>query len=174
MPALFKLGKQAGQAWLDDHASYLAAAVAYHAIFSLVPLLIVLLAIIGLIYGQGGQTEFNSFLQANLGSSSATFIQDMLQGGQLASQSGLALVIGSVLTLVGALGAFGQLEQAVRLLWKTPDTPFSIGGFLGRQFGLFLLVGFTALLLIASLTTSTILAHSSNYIAWLITLSACA
>lgn len=158
--------KQAGRAWIADHASYLAAAVAYHAIFSLAPLLIVMLSIVGLIYQQGStQNEFYQGIRSLVGSDAAELIRNMLEGGKVVAQSRIAFLIGVGLTLLGSIGVFGQLQQAIHLIWKTEPPKLTIKSFLKRQLSLFFLVVISSLLLIVSLATSAILTRWNNFFA---------
>ncbi len=164
MPSFFVSLKRAGKAWLDDHASYLAAAVAYHAIFSLAPLLIVVLAIVGVLYNQGStQEQFNQAIQSVVGRDSAELIRNMLEGSKVASQSRIALVVGTLLTIVGSIGVFGQLQQAVNLVWQVKAPKQTILGFIKRQVLLFALVIVASFLLIASLATSAIVTRWGGF-----------
>lgn len=159
--APFLLLKQAFLAWRRDHASYLAAAISYHAIFSLAPLFIIVLAITGAIYGrESTQQQFITLLQDFIGRDSAILIQQLLEKADLGSRSGTAFVVGVVLTLIGSIGVFKQLQQAVTMIWKGPIKKRTIKMRITRYLLLFVLVLVSSLLLIASLITSAVISKT--------------
>lgn len=163
MLSFFVFLKKAAVAWRKDHAPYLAAAVAYHAIFSLSPLLIVILSIVGIFYNTAAtQEEVQHAFQAMLGRDSAELIQNMLQGGKIAAQSKFALAIGTALTFLGSIGVFGQLQQAVHLIWQVQTPKLTIARFLKRQFLLFGLVIGTSILLVVSLVSGAVISAWSE------------
>ncbi|MBP9762539.1 YihY/virulence factor BrkB family protein [Patescibacteria group bacterium] len=166
--AILPLLKQAGLAWKRDHASYLAAAISYHAIFSLAPLFIIVLAITGAIYGQEStQQQFVSVLRDFIGQDSALLIQQLLEKADLGSRSGSALLIGGVLTVIGSIGVFKQLQEAVSIIWKAPIKQRTLLHQASRYLLLFLLVLLASGLLIASLVISAIISEGGRTLsAW--------
>lgn len=169
MLASLNVFKQAYLSWDRDHASYLAGAISYGAIFSLAPLLIVILAIVSSVYGADStQQAFLAQLQSLLGADSAAFIKDLLEKGNLASRSGFAFVIGIGLTLIGSIGVFRQLKQAIDIIWDEPEKKQTIWHFIGRYSFLFILVFLSSGLLIASLLVSTVVSQGNNYLSQLI------
>lgn len=169
MPASLNVFKQAYLAWDRDHASYFAGAISYGAIFSLAPLLIVILAITSRIYGADStQQAFLIQLQSVVGPESAEFIQSMLDKANLASTSGIAFIVGITLTLVGSIGVFRKLKQAVDLIWDEPKTAQTVLQYLGRYSVLFLLVLLSSVLLLGALIVSALITRSNAYLSQLI------
>src|SRR5205085_1512641 len=77
---LLNLLKQTFSEWNEDKAPQLAAALAYYTIFSVAPLLIIVIAIAGLVFGQqAAQNQIVGQIQGVVGQEGATFIQSMLQ-----------------------------------------------------------------------------------------------
>ncbi len=154
--------KKAYVGWKEDHGSNLAAALTYHAIFSITPLLLVILALVGALY-QDSSTELLQQIRVFVGKDATELIQSMLEGGKVASQSGPAFLIGSFLTIVGSIGVFKQLKIALDIIWEIPPGNMPWREIVKRYVGLFLLVVFTSLFFIASLSISTILSSTRLY-----------
>ena len=146
-------------AWRDDNATRLSAALAYYAIFSLAPLLIMLVAAVDVLWGQQSaavQVQLLASIESVVGARSTDVVRSMLESRALRdAQSGVALVVGSGILIVGATGVFVQLQDALNTLWHVrpgPDRPLSA---LIRtrllSFALILLIGLlVALLLVVS------------------------
>lgn len=153
--------KGAFRAWREDHASYLAAAVAYHAIFSLAPLFLVLLAIIEFAYQGSSRETVLSFIGSYTGADVANLLEQLLSARDRTSESVIALIFGIALTLFGSIGVFKQLKQAVNLIWSAQPPKCSWPQKIIRYAALFALVLLTAALVIASLVSSAILSQGT-------------
>ncbi len=120
-PRFVRTVKKAVRKWSDDKASRLGAALAYYALFSVAPLLIVAVGIAGLVFGEeAAQGEIVGQLEDRVGSSVAGFLQDMMAGTQ-GGTGVAATVIGVLLTLLGASGLFLQLKGALNVVWDVPS-----------------------------------------------------
>lgn len=161
-PSLKTLFKKAYAGWQEDHGSNLAAALTYHAIFSITPLLLVVLAVVGAIY-QDSSAELLAQVRTFVGQDAATLIQSMLEGGKVAAQSRLAFIVGSLLTIIGSIGLFKQVKTALDIIWEIPQRKISWQEFVKRYVGLFLLVIFTSFFFILSLGISTTLSSTPLY-----------
>src|SRR5947199_9975133 len=101
------LCRKAVYGWLDDRAPTMGAAVAYYTVFSLAPLLIIVIAIAGLVFGQqAAQGQIVGQLQGLVGQQGAEAIQTMIQGASRPSTGILATIIGIVTLVTGAAGLF--------------------------------------------------------------------
>lgn len=162
LPPIRTLLKKAYVGWKEDHGSNLAAALTYHAIFSITPLLLVVLAVVGVLY-QDSSAELLAQIRAFVGQDAANLIQSMLEGGKVASQSRLAFLIGSILTVIGSIGLFKQLKTSLDIIWEIPQQKIPWQKIVKRYAGLFLLVILTSLFFIISLSISTILSSTHLY-----------
>jgi membrane protein len=114
-------------AWSEDKAARLAAALSYYAIFSLAPLLVLVIAIAGIFLGrQAAQNQIVIHIQGVVGKNLAEFIQNMIKNARNPSAGILATAIGVVTLLFGATGVFGQLQQTLNAIWDVP--PRESGG----------------------------------------------
>ena len=164
----FGLFKQTFSEWLEDKAPQLGAALAYYTVFSLAPLVLVLLAIVGLSFRNdpGGAwnkiTEQMSYL---LDKSAVEVVQNIAQKAAQPNKSLLATIIGILLALFGASGVFGQLQDALNTIWGVKAKPGGgIWAFLRSRFLSFAMVGGICFLLLVSLTLESVLKGFSHYI----------
>ena len=160
--------KQTFQEWLEDKAPQLGAALAYYTVFSLAPLVLVLLAIIGLIFHNdpvGAWNKITRQMSYFLDQSAVHVVQDIAQKASHPGKGVLATVIGVALALFGASGVFGQLQDALNTIWGVKPKPGSgIWGFLRSRFLSFAMVGGICFLLLVSLTLESVLKAFSHYV----------
>lgn len=157
---LWPLLKVSAADWSHDHAPRLGAALAYYTIFSMVPLLIIIIAIIGLVFGQeAAQSTIIDQISRLIGPQSAAAIKDMIQRADQPSTGIISTIIAVITLLMGAAGFFGQLKDALNTVWGiAPKEGRGIWGFVKDHFLSFATVVGTAFLLLVSLVISTGLA----------------
>jgi membrane protein len=164
----FGLFKQTFSEWLDDKAPQLGAALAYYTVFSLAPLVLVLLAIVGLIFRNdpgGAWNKITAQMSYFLDKSAVEVVQNIAQKAAQPNKSLLATIIGILLALFGASGVFGQLQDALNTIWGVKAKPGGgIWGFLRSRFLSFAMVGGVCFLLLVSLTLESMLKGFSHYI----------
>ncbi|HKY54677.1 MAG TPA: YihY/virulence factor BrkB family protein [Anaerolineales bacterium] len=116
IPDLFKL---AYQGWKEDYASRLSAALAYYTIFSLAPLLVIVIAITGLIWeADVVRAQILSQIQALIGPEGADFVASLITSTGSPAQDIVALIIGIIILLFGALGVFNELHNSLNIIWN--------------------------------------------------------
>ena len=110
--------------WNEDHAQGLGAALAYYTVFSLAPLLLIVIAIAGFVFGQeAAQGQLMGQIQGLLGEESAKAIQTMIEAARKPTAGLLATVIATVMLLFGATGVFAQLQESLNIIWKVEQKP---------------------------------------------------
>src|SRR5947208_2177023 len=115
----FSLLKQTFSQWLEDKAPQLGAALAYYTVFSLAPLILVLLAIVGLIFQDdpaGAWKKITEQMSYFLDKSAVDVVQNIAQKAAQPGKGLLATIIGIALALFGASGVFGQLQDALNTI----------------------------------------------------------
>ena len=164
--------KKAAADWIRDRAPRLGAALAYYTIFSMVPLLIVIIAIIGLVFGQeAAQSAIMDQISNLIGPQSAAAIKDMIQRADQPSTGIIGTIIATVTLLMGAAGFFGQLKDALNTVWGIePKAGRGIWGFVKDNFLSFATLLGTAFLLLVSLLLSTALAAIGKWFGQLLPL----
>jgi membrane protein len=158
---LWNLIKKSCEAWVDDYAPSMGAALAYYTMFSLAPFLIVVIAVAGLVFGaEAARGEIVSQLRGLTGEEGALAVQGLLTSASHPAKSVFASILGVVTVLVGATSVFAELQSALDRIWRAPVQQQSSGltGLLrGRllSFGMIVTIGF---LLLVSLVMSAALA----------------
>ena len=164
----FSLLKQTFNEWLEDKAPQLGAALAYYTVFSLAPLILVLLAIVGVIFRAdpaGAWDKITQQMSYFLDPSAVQVVQNIAQKASQPGKSTIATIIGVALALFGASGVFGQLQDALNTIWGVKAKPGTgIWGFLRSRFLSFAMIGGICFLLLVSLTLESLLKGFSHYI----------
>ena len=169
---LWHLIKEAAADWSHDRAPRLGAALAYYTVFSLVPFLVVVIALIGLVLGQeAAQSAILSHIATLVGDQSAAAIKDMIQRADQPSTGLVATGLAVVTLLFGASGVFGQLQDALNTVWGVePKEGRGVWGFIKDRFLSFVAVLGTGFLLLVSLLLSSALAVFGNWFSGLLPL----
>ena len=104
----------------------MGAALAYYALLSLMPLLLMLISIAGLILGTGSaRTRVLDQLQFLIGTQRAGILEVLLRGAASRADGVLATVIGFVILMFGATGVLVELRDALNTIWEVPTAPMS-------------------------------------------------
>jgi len=161
------LAKDTFSEWREDEALELGAALAYYTIFSIAPLLLVVIAVAGLVWGREAvQGQIVGQLGHLVGPQGGEAIQTLVANAakQGRGSSILATIVAFATSLLGATGVFAELQSTLNHIWNVKATPKNgIWGFLRTRvisFGMILGVGF---LLLVSLVISAALAAIDNY-----------
>ena len=124
LPKVWQLLKRTYYKWNEDHAPGLGAALSYYTVFSLAPLLMIVIAIAGLVFGQeAAQGQIMGQIQGLVGEESAKAIQSMIEEASKPAAGILATVIATVMLLFGATGVFAQLQESLNIIWKVKEKP---------------------------------------------------
>lgn len=119
LPTLLKLTYQG---WKADNASRLSAALAYYTIFSLAPLLVIVIAITGLFWQQDVvQSQIMNQVEGLVGAEGRTFVSDLLTSASRPAEGITATVIGLITLLFGALGVFNELHNSLNAIWDVKE-----------------------------------------------------
>jgi membrane protein len=167
------LVKETFAEWSRDKASRLAAALSYYTIFSVAPLLIIAIAVAGLVFGrEAAARQLAAEAQGLLGPQAAEAIQGMLQSAGKTGAGIVATAVGVGTLLLGASGAFAQLQDALNTIWEVkPKAGRGVRGMLRDRFLSFSLVLAIGFLLLVSLVLSAALAAVGKYLAGILPVS---
>ncbi len=154
------LFKRTFSAWSSDKVPRLGAALAYYTVLSIVPLLIVIIAMIGLIFGQeAAQSYILEQIAALIGPQSADALKEMIQRADKPTTGIFATAVATATLLLGASGVFGQLQDALNTIWGVqPKEGRGVWGVLKDRFISFAALLGTGFLLLVSLVLSAALA----------------
>ena len=164
---ILRLLKETFTEWQKDRVPLLAASLAYYTVFSISPLLIIAISIAGAFFGEEAvRGEIIGQIQGLIGKDGASTIQGMLQNTQKPNSGGtIATVFGVITLLLGASGVFGQLQEALNIIWQVKPKPGrNIVKFIQARFlssAMVLVIGF---LLLVSSILSTILVAITHFV----------
>jgi membrane protein len=118
---IWDLIKDTVSGFMADETLSRAAAIAYFTIFSIAPLLLIVIAIAGLVFGQeAAQAAIMGQFSGLMGKGSGDALASMLQsaGSQSRKSGTIATIIGIVTLLITASGAFGEIQSSLNKVWK--------------------------------------------------------
>ena len=147
-------------AWIKHDASSLGAALSFYTLFSIAPILVIAMAVAGSIFGPHvAEARVLDQMRALLGEAGAAAMQSLLSSAHQSGLKGVAAALGVVTLLVGATSVFGELQNTLDYIWKSPQKDSVVWWRILRSrilsVGLILGVGF---LLMVSLLFSAALA----------------
>lgn len=168
----FDLLKSAAKDFVDDDCPRMAAALAYYTIFSLPPLLVIVITIAGVVLGQeAAEGQVKEQVAGLIGPQAAGEVQTMIRNASERTSGGtIATILGIIALVFGATGAFAQLQAALNQAWEVEPDPEAGGikNFIFKRvlsLGMILGIGF---LLLVSLALSALLAAAGSAIIGLI------
>ncbi len=151
--------KRAGENFSEDDCVKLAASLSYYTIFAIAPLLIIIISIVGSIFGRDAvQGNVYGQLQSLVGSKAALQIQDIIANVQNSHNTTIGTIIGIIILFIGATGIFTEIQGSINFIWSVKAKPKK--GWLkylinrALSFVLVLTMGF---LLVVTLISSTLL-----------------
>ena len=153
--------------WMDDEPFDLSAIVAYYSIFSLPALLIIIVTIAGIAFGQEEvQKQLSGQIGSMIGEDTAKDVQAMIASSQKQDNKGIAMIVGIATLLFGATGVFMALQKSLNRIWEVKADPKKSGiktliKARALSFGVILAIGF---LLLISLALTTGLTALSDWV----------
>jgi membrane protein len=175
LATIWHLIRETGAQFWRHRGPRLGAALAFYTALSLSPLLLVVVAIAGAVFGeQAARGEIADQIRDMVGNEGAEAIQAMLASHQSESQSVLMTIVGAVTLVVGASGVFGQLQEALDTIWDVPPEQVSGGlwGMLKDRLLSFSVVCGLGFLLLVSLVASAVLVAVSAWLKDRVTIAA--
>ena len=162
---IWQLIKESVLAWVDDYAASMGAALSYYMVFSIAPLLLIVIAIAGMVFGrEAAQGQIVTELQGLIGQEGAMAVQGLLKSVADPAKGIIATVVSVVTLLIGATSVFAELQSDMDRIWQAPAPQGSGLWHLLRtrllSFGMVLGLAF---LLLVSLVVSAALAAFSTW-----------
>ncbi|HKF70757.1 MAG TPA: YihY/virulence factor BrkB family protein [Stellaceae bacterium] len=163
---IFEVARGAVRGWLEDRAPSMGAAIAYYTVFSMAPILLLVIAIAGLAFGdQAAQGALVGNLSDVIGTEGAAALQALIKQAAIGAAGPIATVVGLSTMALAATAVLAELQSALKVVWKVEAKP-------GRK--IFLAIKYRLLclaiilgcgaLLGASLATSTAITILSEYL----------
>lgn len=158
---LFDICKKTAMAWVDDYAPSMGAAISYYTAFSIAPLLVIVIAIAGYVFGEEAvRGALQGQISGLVGTDGAAAIQGLVSSARKPEEGLVASGISIAFLVVGATTVFAEIQSALDRIWHVPEKakPSGLWGLLRARFLSFGLILGLAFLLIASLAVSAAVA----------------
>jgi membrane protein len=162
--SIWGLLKRTVAQWIEDEPFQLSSSLSYYTLFSLAPLLIIVIAIAGLAFGrEAAEHQIVGTIQGMIGQQSAKAVQEMIQNAGSQPKTGiLSAVIGVVTLILGAGGVVGQLQTSLNTIWGNTQIRARVWGFVRQR--LLVCNGFVyRFLLLVSLVISAVVTSLTQF-----------
>jgi membrane protein len=161
--------------WSHDRAARLGAALAYYALFSIAPLLVIMITIAGYVYGESAaEGQIVNAISDQIGPEAATGVEQLLAGIYRSGSSLFTTAVSAIILIYGATNLFSQLRDALNTLWnvRPKPRPHFFGGILEIAWDRFIsgvMVIVFSIILLAALALSTSLTVLNGWLRTIIT-----
>ncbi|TRW24268.1 YihY/virulence factor BrkB family protein [Flavobacterium zepuense] len=120
----FTVLKQTFTGFMADKGLKLSASLSYYTLFSLAPMLLLVISLAGAFYGrEASEGRIFSELNDLIGDDAAAQIQQVISNMELSGKTTLSLFIGAVTLIVGATTVFGEIQDSINMIWKVKAKP---------------------------------------------------
>lgn len=150
---------------VDDKGFKMAAGLSYYTVFSMAPLLIIVIAIAGLLFGpEAARGQIVAQMQGLIGKEGAAFIESMIKGASTPSAGILATVLGVIALVLGSLGVFLEMQESLNIIWGIEQRlGRGIWGVIKNRLNSFSMVVVTGFLLMVFLIINAFIAGLEKY-----------
>ena len=152
-------------AFLDDNALKMSASLAYYTIFAIAPLLLVIVSLAGIIYGQdAAQGKIFAELNKFVGSGAANQIQEIIKNISKSQDTVFAIIAGSITLFIGTTGVFIEIQDSINQIWRVKAKPKKgwIKLITNRVLSFSMVIGLGFLLIVSLVINGVILALSEK------------
>jgi membrane protein len=159
--------KESFSNFIDDDGMKLSASLAYYTIFSLPPLLIIIISLTGFFYGaEAVRGEIFGQINGLVGNAAAMQIQDILKNVKLSHSNSFATIVGVIILLIGASGVFAEIQDSINYIWGIKAKPKrGLIKFLKNRLMSFSMIGSVGFLLMVSLIINSLMDVLNNRLA---------
>jgi membrane protein len=120
----FSLIKDSFNEFMNDNGLKLSAALSYYTVFSLAPMLLVIISIVSFFYGKEAFTgELFGQISGLVGKDAAAQLQEIIKNAEVSNKSTLAATVGIITLLIGATGVFAEIQDSINYIWSIKSKP---------------------------------------------------
>jgi membrane protein len=120
----FKLLSDSFTEFMNDNGLKLSAALSYYTVFSLAPMLLVIISLLSIFLGRDAiQGELFDQIRGLVGDSAATQLQEIIKNAQVSNKSGVAAAVGVGTLIIGATGVFAEIQDSINYIWSIKSKP---------------------------------------------------
>lgn len=117
----WRLARASVEAWTEDYAPSMGAALSYYALFSIAPLLLIVIGVAGFFFGeQAARGEIFGQIAGLIGTDGAHAVERLVASARKPESGLLAMIVGTVLVIMGASSVFGELQNVLDRIWRAP------------------------------------------------------
>jgi membrane protein len=157
--------KETVLSFIEDDALSRGAAIAFYTTTSLAPVLLIVIALAGLVFGRdAAQNAITGQLGGLMGHQTAEVLQSAIAGAARKSSGILATIIGIVTLIATASGVFGEMQSSLNAIWKAEPKGTTVSRLIRARAASLGLVGVLGFLLMVSLVVSAALTAFGNHI----------
>ncbi|MFZ7127647.1 MAG: YihY/virulence factor BrkB family protein [Desulfobacterales bacterium] len=164
---LYEVVKQAGYQWNEDNAPRFAASVAFFTIFSIAPLLTIVVAVAGVVFGDAAaRAALIEEIERLSGSGNAKAVETILEHAEFSAGDIITTIAAVLIMLWGATRVFAELQEAMNHIWNvTPRIDSMVLGLLWKRTLSFVMILAVGFLLLVSLVMSALLSAFESQMA---------
>jgi membrane protein len=151
--------KETFKGFIDDNALQLSAALSYYTIFSLPPLLIIIISLSGIFFGADAvRGEIFGQINGLVGNSAALQIQETLKNSKLSGSNAFVTTIGVIILIIGASSVFAEIQDSINYIWGIKAKPKrGLIKFMYNRLMSFSMIGSVGFLLLVGLIVNSLL-----------------
>ena len=162
---IWKLLRDTVLSFIEDEALSRGAAIAFYTITSIAPVLLIVIAIAGLVFGQdAAENAIVTQLSDLMGPQTAEILQSAVASAASKSSGTIATIVGVITLMVTASGVFGEMQSTLNAIWKAEPTAMTVSRLIRARAASLGLIAALGLLLIVSLAVSAALTAFGNYL----------
>jgi len=121
---IFTVLKKTFWSFIEDRGLKLAASLSYYTVFSIGPVLLIIMSLAGIFYGQEAvQGQLYGQIKGMVGSEAAVQIQEIIQNVQKTNQSTAGAIVGFIVLFIGATGVFTEMQDSINFIWSIKAKP---------------------------------------------------
>ena len=163
--AAWKLLVDTTLSFIDDEALSRGGAIAFYAITSLAPVLLIVIAIAGMVFGRdAAQDAISGQFSTLMGKQAADVLQSVIASASTKSSSIVATIVGIAMLMATASGVFGEMQAALNTIWKTRSRETTLSRVIRARVTSLGLVAVLGFLLVVSLVVSAGLTAFATYL----------
>ena len=116
--------KDTFESFIDDRALKFSASLSYYTIFSLAPLLLLLISLAGVFFGKEAiQGKIFGEINGLIGNEAALQVQNVIKNMELSGETSFAVIIGAVTLFIGATSVFSEIQDSINSIWRVKAKP---------------------------------------------------
>jgi len=121
---IFSLVKDSFTEFMDDNALKLSAALSYYTVFSLAPMILVIISMVSIFFGKEFiQGELFGQIAGLIGKQATVQLQEIIKNAEVSNKSATAATVGIITLLIGATGVFAEIQDSINYIWSIKSKP---------------------------------------------------